>query len=61
MEPLILFGPSLILSAVILLALWEEGRPPRTRRLTRHRSPGPRDPVDPVAMQDRTRAAAEAA
>ncbi len=39
MEPLILFGPSLILSVVIVLALWEERRPPRPRRLMRSRSP----------------------
>jgi hypothetical protein len=48
MEALFLFGPSLILSAAIVLALWEEGRPPRWRRLTRYRPPRPQKPAEVV-------------
>jgi hypothetical protein len=56
MEALFLFGPSLILSVTIVLALWEEGRPPRRRRLKRHRSPGPLKPADSVVLREEGRA-----
>jgi hypothetical protein len=60
-DSLFLFGPSLVLSATILLAMWEEGRPPRRRRLTRDKRPRPLQPVDTAALQDRPEPAAKAA
>jgi hypothetical protein len=51
-ESLLLFGPSLILSAVIVLALWEEGRPPRRRRLARDKRSRPLQPEDSAVLRD---------
>lgn len=61
MESLLLFGPSLILSAAILLAMWEDGLLPRRRRLTRDKRPRPLQPVNAVVLQDRPKPAAKAA